>query len=777
MPIALTPPIRLRFFPAFAALAAVFCLVAVPAPSAAAADPITVGVVDSASSKAFSAGNPPHPYAQGTDVAGREQAARTWVTNSGHTLVTLSDADLANPAALAAIDVVILPYTWAINESASLTLRSWIKQGGALIPILASPRVFLEGNQWKLWVRALNYEAWEWGPLSEAYQMMFMNDPSPTSWQAKLKAGHPIVNNALGSLGLSAATFTRPTASGVEFGYKYNSNVTSILDFQAVASPYSGFNGYSAAQAVHYGAGRIVYFDFAMLDFLPYYNPVLAGASIGGGHDQGDLADELLGAAVQWAVNGGGFGSVVPSAKTYGEVDAYGTAIYVRQWVTADGTAPVQGQLTMKIYDPSGNLVSEHNKNDLGIEPGRTHMYNWSYIKGSTLSSGTYRVVLEYTFTYPDYSLSSKAQAFVVKGQGKGTKTVPIPVENNSVVVTGDFDDSGTTDVGLFGPSDGVWWVLDASSGSFTPQLWADFSTVSGWVGRLAGDFSGDGKDDIAQFHPSNGTWWVSKSTGSAFSTGVWADFSTASGWTERMAGDYNGDNKTDIAQYHPSNGTWWISKSSGSSFSTGVWADFSTASGWQAHLTGDFNGDGKDDIAQYHPSNGTWWVSRSTGTGFTTELWADFTTTSGWTNRMVGDFNGDGKTDIAQYHPGNGTWWVSRSTGTGFTTELWADFTTTTGWEARMAGDYNGDGKTDIAQYHPGNGTWWVSTSTGTGFTTGLWADYTTTTGWTNRHTGDYNGDGKDDIAQYYPANGTWWVSTSNTANFTTTKWATFAP
>jgi len=768
---------RQKAFSGFAAVLCALSIVVVPAKAAEAADTIKVGVVSSASSRAFAAGIPAHNFAK-TDVAGRETAAAQWVTNSSHTLVTLTDADLANPSKLAGVDVVILPYTWAMTEAASLTVRNWVKQGGGLIPVLTSPRVFLENGTWKLWVEELNYEAWEWGPLSEAYQMMFVNDPSPSHWEASLKPGHPIVSNALASLGLSSAKFTRPVGSGVEFAYKYNSNVTSILNFEAIPSPYSGFNGHSAAQAVHYGSGRVVYFDIPAIDFLPYYNASLSDDPIGGGHDQGDLVDALLDAAVNWAANGGGYGSVVQSATTWGEVDSYGSALYVRQWVTANGTVPVSGQLSTKFYNPAGALVSQSVINDLGIEPGRTHMYSWKYLKGSTLDDGKYRVVVEYKFTYPNYTMTSKAEAYVTRAQGTKIKTGPVTTAAKSApLVVGDFDDSGKTDLALFGPSDGVWWMLDSDGGSFTPESWADFSTTSGWLARMAGDFNGDGKDDIAQYHPSNGTWWISKSTGSSFSTRIWADFSTASGWTERMVGDFNGDGKDDIAQYHPSNGTWWISKSTGSSFSTGLWADFSTATGWQARMVGDFNGDGKDDIAQYHPSNGTWWISRSTGTGFVTSLWADFSTASGWTERMVGDFNGDGKDDIAQYHPSNGTWWISRSTGTGFVTSLWADFSTVSGWEARMVGDFNGDGKDDIAQYHTSNGTWWISRSTGSAFTTRLWADFSTTTGWTNRHVGDFNGDGKDDIVQSHSSNGTWWVTLSNGSSFSTSKWATFAP
>jgi hypothetical protein len=602
-----------------------FVLPAIIAPTAVGAQSLTVGVLDSALSKAFSAATPPHSYAQGIDIAGREQAAKTWVTSNGHNLVVLSDQDLANPATLAAVDVVILPYSIAMDEASSLTLRSWVKQGGSLIPILGAPRVFLENGLWKLWVLELNYEAWEWGPLSEAYQMMFVNDPSPSHWETTLTPGHPIVTDALGSLGLGSAKFTRPSGSGVEFAYKYSSNVTSILDFGGIPSPFSNFNGYSAAQATHYGAGRVVYFGIPLLDFLPYYNAGLAKDPVGGGHDQGDLADALLDAAVGWAANGGGYGSIVPSAVTWGEVDAWGTSIYVRQWVSADGTAPVSGRLRTSIYNPSGVLVSQDTIDNLGIEPGRTHMYNWSYLEGSLLDAGTYRVVFEYTFTYPTYTQASRAEAYVVRSQGVGIKTEPLSKESSGVTLTGDFDGSGATDVALFGETDGVWWVLGSQGSSFDAVAWADFSTSSGWEARVVGDFNGDGRDDIAQFHPSNGTWWISRSVGGSFTTELWADFFTSSGWEAPMVGDFNGDGRDDIAQFHPSNGTWWISRSVGGSFTTELWADFSTTSGWEARVVGDFNGDGRDDIVQTHGTSGTWWVSASTGAAFATTNWATF--------------------------------------------------------------------------------------------------------------------------------------------------------
>jgi hypothetical protein len=63
------------------------------------------------------------------------------------------------------------------------------------------------------------------------------------------------------------------------------------------------------------------------------------------------------------------------------------------------------------------------------------------------------------------------------------------------------------------------------------------------------GDYSGAGRSDVAVWRPSTGTWWVR-----GIETVPWG----ASGDIP-VPGDYNGDGRTDLAVWRPSTGTWWV--------------------------------------------------------------------------------------------------------------------------------------------------------------------------------------------------------------------------
>lgn len=249
-----------------------------------------------------------------------------------------------------------------------------------------------------------------------------------------------------------------------------------------------------------------------------------------------------------------------------------------------------------------------------------------------------------------------------------------------------DFDGDGKTDISIFRPGLGQWWLLRSSDNSNGA---ATFGTNTDTL--VPADYTGDGKTDLAFYRPSDGNWFVLRSENStffAFPFGINTD--------QPMPADYDADGKADAAVFRAATSTWFINRSSGgtSIVTFGVPGDLPVSS--------DYDGDGRADIAIFRPSTATWWINRSSGTTIAYQFGAS-------TDRLVpGDYTGDGKSDVALYRPSTGSWIVLRSEDLSFYAVPFGNST-----DVPSPGDYDGDGKFDTAIFRPSESTWYINRST----------------------------------------------------------------
>ena len=249
-----------------------------------------------------------------------------------------------------------------------------------------------------------------------------------------------------------------------------------------------------------------------------------------------------------------------------------------------------------------------------------------------------------------------------------------------------DFEGDGKTDVGIYRPTVGEWWINRSSTGT---TFAAQFGNSSDRV--VPADYTGDGKTDIAIWRPSTGEWYVLRSEDSSFYSapfGIDGDVPSPA--------DYDADGKADIAVFRPTGGTWYISGSAGGTTIAQFGAD------GDRPAAADYDGDGTADLAIFRPSNGQWWLRRSTAGLIVYQFGNDSDKT------VQGDYTGDGKSDVAFWRPTTGEWYILRSEDTSFYSAPFGAI-----GDIPSPGDYDGDGRFDVTVFRPVGATWFSQRTT----------------------------------------------------------------
>jgi murein DD-endopeptidase MepM/ murein hydrolase activator NlpD len=248
-----------------------------------------------------------------------------------------------------------------------------------------------------------------------------------------------------------------------------------------------------------------------------------------------------------------------------------------------------------------------------------------------------------------------------------------------------DFDGDGKTDISIFRPSVGEWWINKSGGGTYAAQ----FGTSTDKL--VPEDYTGDGKTDIAVWRASTGEWLILRSE-----DGSYYSFPFGTNGDIPAPADFDADGKADAAVFRPSNSTWYINRSSG-----GTLIQTFGQSG-DVPVVADYDGDHKADIAIYRVNSGEWWINRSTA-GI---IAFQFGNSSD--KPVQGDYTGDGKADVAIFRPNTAEWFVLRSEN-----QSYYSFPFGTNGDIPSPGDYDGDGKFDATVFRPSNNTWYSNQTT----------------------------------------------------------------
>lgn len=359
---------------------------------------------------------------------------------------------------------------------------------------------------------------------------------------------------------------------------------------------------------------------------------------------------------------------------------------------------PKSGTTNFSGCTPSGSRLSNNNSNPprfahflASPASGISASLAWSVaratsvtISGTTFtqSTGTMDVAPASSTTY---TLTATATSANGGNYGAVTATVVIVLPPSGArSVEGDFDGDRRSDVSVFRPFTGGWYIVQSSTQGSVGYTWGGGTDIP-----VPGDYDGDRRTDVAIFRPSTGAWHIVRS-----STGTGAAYTWGGAGDIPVARDYDGDGKTDIAVFRPSTGGWYISQSR-----TLTSATYIFGGGGDIPVPGDYDADGKADIGVFRPVTGAWHIWRSGSATNATYTWGGGTDVP-----VPADYDSDGRTDVAVFRPSTGTWYIVRSSTMTSIQRTWGG-----GGDIPVPGDYDGDGSADIAIFRPTTGVWYL--------------------------------------------------------------------
>lgn len=263
-----------------------------------------------------------------------------------------------------------------------------------------------------------------------------------------------------------------------------------------------------------------------------------------------------------------------------------------------------------------------------------------------------------------------------------------------------DFDGDGSTDISVFRPSDGIWYLQRSTQG-FAAINWGISSDKI-----VPADYDGDLKTDIAVFRKGeNSTWYILNSGTNTVRITQWGatNLEQAILFDTVVPADFDGDGKADPAVWRLTDNLgeparFLILQSSNGQARVRQWGLIS-----DVPIPADYDGDQKADLAIFRSASGQWWIEKSASSTVSVLQFG-----ASGDKAVPGDYTGDLKADIAVWRPSSGEWYILRSENNSYYAFPFGIST-----DLPVPGDYDGDGKIDGAIFRPSNSVWYSLRST----------------------------------------------------------------